>query len=1005
MNTPPTSEYCRDERRRDLVRRHTDAYGQPDRNGIDYIEVSDDQRKLTVFFLGRAPDITAANVRIDGGQRIFVQVVEVQLCRADDPEQDDCLNVFVDRPGDFSTYTLRLVKAVLDRPGDQPLEGFDPRYAQIAFSFKVNCPSDLDCAAPTPCPVEPQPAPEINYLAKDYASFRQLILDRLSLIMPEWRERHVPDIGIALVELLAYSGDYLSYYQDAVATEAYLDTARRRISVRRHARLVDYQMHEGCNARAWVCIEIDSDQQLRADDVYFTTGLGNEIAVAGPVLRAADLGSVSAESYEVFEPLAATAMIQLYAAHSRISFYTWGNRECCLPRGATGATLHDRWIDQPPAVSDAGKNDPRQQYPTPPAPTPPTERRRALHLAVGDVLIFEEVRSPTTGLEADADPTRRHAVRLTRVEPDVDPLTDDPIVHVAWGAEDALPFALCLSAVGGATCELLEDVSVARGNVVLVDHGRRVEEDLPSPPPLIELPAGCCGEGRPRSPRTRRAPYAPSLNDAPLTWAARFPASAVLARRQAEVLSGVIAQVRNFVQQLWQRTQAGQALSEGEIEALRVIFGSSALIDSGLTPIARPGAKARPTTDTSVQVTALRWLIARFAALLQRKTRRVTTLRVRAESSYVLSSADVAEIGTMFGAQFVAELQPGGAALYGPASEALRQNARDALPQVIVRSRDPDTDAPLEWLPRPDLFSSNAVDRHVVVEIDNEGRAHLRFGDGTLGDALAPGMALRAAYRVGNGTAGNVGAEAITRMVFRAGGGEIGVRRVRNPLPAQGGSAPELINEVKLFAPSAFRQQLMRAVVADDYARLAERVTGVQRAAATLRWTGSWHDVHVAIDPRADRANDALLLDQVRTLLARYQRIGHQVTVDWARSVPLDVAIDVCVRDGYQRGHVKAALLDALGNRLLPNGQRGLFHPDNLTFGTAIALSRIVAAAQAVPGVETLRVTKLERLHEGPNGELEAGLLPLGATEIARLDNDPNQPENGILKLTLRGGR
>ena len=35
-------------------------------------------------------------------------------------------------------------------------------------------------------------------------------------------------------------------------TEAYLDTARRRISVRRHVRLVDYPMHEGCNARAWV---------------------------------------------------------------------------------------------------------------------------------------------------------------------------------------------------------------------------------------------------------------------------------------------------------------------------------------------------------------------------------------------------------------------------------------------------------------------------------------------------------------------------------------------------------------------------------------------------------------------------------------------------------------------------------------------------------------------------------------------------------------------------------
>ena len=58
-----------------------------------------------------------------------------------------------------------------------------------------------------------------------------------------------PDLGTALVELLAYAADHLSYQQDAVANEAYLETARRRVSVRRHARLVDYRMHDGASAR------------------------------------------------------------------------------------------------------------------------------------------------------------------------------------------------------------------------------------------------------------------------------------------------------------------------------------------------------------------------------------------------------------------------------------------------------------------------------------------------------------------------------------------------------------------------------------------------------------------------------------------------------------------------------------------------------------------------------------------------------------------------------------
>src|SRR5207245_10168330 len=71
-----------------------------------------------------------------------------------------------------------------------------------------------------------------------------------------------------------------------------------------------------------------------------------------------------------------------------------------------------------------------------------------LHLRVGDVLIFEEVVGPKTGVKEDADPTHRHAVRLTKVELAKDTLYDIPVVEIEWGAEDALPFQLCLSTIG-----------------------------------------------------------------------------------------------------------------------------------------------------------------------------------------------------------------------------------------------------------------------------------------------------------------------------------------------------------------------------------------------------------------------------------------------------------------------------------------------------------------------------------------------------------------------------
>ncbi|HEX8534896.1 MAG TPA: baseplate J/gp47 family protein [Allosphingosinicella sp.] len=95
-------------------------------------------------------------------------------------------------------------------------------------------------------------AEDLHYLAKDYSSFRRLMLDHLAVKLGRDLAEDVPSQDLAMVEALAYAADQLSYYQDAVATEAYLATARRRVSVARHARLLGYRLGEGCNARVWV---------------------------------------------------------------------------------------------------------------------------------------------------------------------------------------------------------------------------------------------------------------------------------------------------------------------------------------------------------------------------------------------------------------------------------------------------------------------------------------------------------------------------------------------------------------------------------------------------------------------------------------------------------------------------------------------------------------------------------------------------------------------------------
>lgn len=829
---------CKQDERRDALRR---AAGW---NGLDYVEVGEDQLTLRACFLGKLPPEFAVDgpdlaryLRIEGGRRVTgIRIVGVEPAPDPDPDKDDFLLIRLDKYGDFSTYVLRLAG----------VRQADPRYDHARFSFKVGCPSDLDCAGTAPCVAAPLPAPAISYLAKDYLSFRQLILDRLALLMPGWTERHAPDLGIALAELLAYSGDMLSYYQDAVATEAFLDTARQRISVRRHARLVDYQLHEGCNARAWICIGTDTDYPLELDDAVFVTALPAVPGQERTILGWDELRALPPGSFEVFEPLlpGRGTRFALRAAHNEIHFYTWGERLCCLARGSTSATLLDRWDGE----------------------------QRALALAPGDVLLFEEVRGPATGLPGDADPRHRHAVRLARVTPAEDQLlrTADgrptPVLEIEWAAEDALPFALCISAQGQAPgCALVDNASVARGNVILADHGWIQPPEALGAVPLAAAEGECECVGQPRELVLRPGRFTPRLARTPLTFAAPLPADA-----------------------------------EGQ---------------------------------------------------------------------------------------------------WASASSLVKQDPRAALAQLRLATQDGQA-----WSVRQHLLDSGRDERAVVVEIDNDGVARLRFGDGELGMMPPAGASFSAVYRTGNGAAGNAGPLAISRIALRSPVSGLALT-VRNPLPAGGGSEPEPLAEARLFAPQQFRQVLARAVIADDYRVLAERHPGLQRAAAALEWTGSWYEAEVAVDPLgAGSASDGLL-EAIRRELDCLRRIGHDLRVTRAQYVPLHLELQVCALPHHQRAHVKAALLDAFSNRVLADGRLGFFHPDRVSFGEPVLPSVIVATAQAVPGVECATVKVLQRLFEPANSELAHGILPLRAVEIAQLDNDPDYPEHGKLVIEVLGGR
>jgi hypothetical protein len=172
-----------------------------------------------------------------------------------------------------------------------------------------------------------------------------------------------------------------------------------------------------------------------------------------------------------------------------------------------------------------------------------------------------------------------------------------------------------------------------------------------------------------------------------------------------------------------------------------------------------------------------------------------------------------------------------------------------------------------------------------------------------------------------------------------------------------------------------------------------------------VRWTGSWRTLYLTVDRVGGRPVDDAFEQALRAHLERFRMAGQDLEIDGPRFVALELELVLCVDPAYFRADVTAALLDALSDRPLPDGRRGHFHPDGLTFGQPVFLSPIVAAAAAVPGVVDARVVTFQRLGVPSRRPLDDGVLAVERLEIARLDNDPSFPERGVLRLDVRGGR
>lgn len=220
---------------------------------------------VSVHLARPAQGIERSSVKVEGGDSRVPLPSDVIV------GSTDVIEVRFPYRGDHSPYTIRLLDGGVD-----PLHPF---FDRASFSFYIDCPSG-DCRPPgTDAVPQPAKAPAIDLKTKDYRGFVQVVGDWLTAVHPQFGDRQPASFDQMLVEALCHQADLLSYYQDRVANEAFIDSARERHAMRQHGVLLGYQLDDGEAARTVLSFDVGGAGALPKGVVVDLKGAPGEAAI------------------------------------------------------------------------------------------------------------------------------------------------------------------------------------------------------------------------------------------------------------------------------------------------------------------------------------------------------------------------------------------------------------------------------------------------------------------------------------------------------------------------------------------------------------------------------------------------------------------------------------------------------------------------------------------------------------------------------------------------------
>jgi hypothetical protein len=808
----------------------------------------------------------------------------------------------------------------------------------------------------------------IAYRIGTYADFRASLHSGLG----ELRTRDDDDFTIGLMDAFACAADVLTFYQERIANESYLGTAREDVSLREMGQLIGYRLRPGVAAETALAFTFETPPlppaAAKPEPGMFVTGVPAEVRLeAGVAVRSVPAPGEQPQVFETVEPLTARPAWN--------ALRPWSSERVVPAKGATFTYLQgvDTRLRAGDALLFVGDEYFRN------GATGQWDFRILAEVAADNAHGRTRVswQAPLAGIDAPQDPTaqtrvfalRRRAAVYGHNAPAWGSLTVEfranylaafPELSAAPSA--SLEAAAASFAVAAQPPTSAEDGTAASSDAAgvsaravvqpaqwtrFVISPRASSVDLDaiyqelSAGSFVVLAKGASGRGF-ASRGTDRYVELYSVSSVTEVSREEFAMAAKVTRLE---LDG--ANYAQFQRDVRGTSVFGQSeeLQLAEYPVTSPIAGNRVPVDvaaDGLLPGRRLLIRGTRVRDGVADVHGAT-LVAATAALDRASG---TLLEIDPPLPAALLRESVVVHGNValasHGETVSQILGAGNAAApfqrfelkQSPLTYRAAANELGAASELTVRVDD------IAWRQRETLYAAAPKDRVFTLRTDEQGRDFVQFGNGVRGARLPSGVNnVRATYRKGLGTTGNLAADSLTQPTQRP----LGLKGVSNPLPALGGTDPEPASEARQTMPLMTRT-LGRAVSMLDYEDFARAFAGIAKARAqVLRLpAGPVVAITIAGADNATIGSDNPLWTNLAAALAASgdPHVAVRLLAHHAGTFRLGLKVK---RDpAYESSRVLAAVESAL---------RARFGFAARALGQAVQQSDVIATAQSVPGV------------------------------------------------------